>query len=370
MMPRASAMPQKTICFFSGDITRSGGTEKVSATIANMLQRQGRYRVVFLSLTEENPEPFFPIESDIQRYRLGEKWIKPGPAYIKYIPRLRRFFKAQDVDVIIDVDIVLDCLSIPAAKGLKTKVISWEHFNYQFEQSVLYRRLILKYAVRRSDYIVTLTEADREQYAQHSGRREGIRAIYNPMEAAVFAPGLEKEKLIVTVGRLVPQKGINYLADVAGIVLKEHPHWSWLLLGEGEERAFLEEKIRVCHLENRLIPEGTVQDVGGYLQRAQIFVMTSRWEGLPMCLLEAKAYGLPCVAFDVPTGPSELILDGTNGFLIPPFDLEEMAEKIGRLINDAALREQFSGNAVLGTEKYSGEYILSQWNEVIGQLCG
>ena len=370
MMPRASARPQKTICFFSGDITRSGGTEKVSITIANMLQRQGRYRVIFLSLTEDGSEPFFPIENDIQRYQLGKKWIKPGAAYIKYIPRLWRFLKAQDVDVIIDVDIVLDCLSIPAAKGLKTKVISWEHFNYRFEQSVLYRRLILKYAVRRSDYIVTLTDKDKEQYAQHLGRRESIRAIYNPMEAAAFDPGLEKEKLIVTVGRLAAQKGIDYLADVAGIVLKEHPDWRWLLLGEGEQRAFLEEKICARRLEGRLIPEGTVQDVGSYLQRAQIFVMTSRWEGLPMCLLEAKAYGLPCVVFDVPTGPAELIMDGTNGFLIPPFDLEEMAEKIGRLINDVTLREQFSGNAGLGTEKYSGEYILSQWNEVIGQLCG
>ena len=367
MMPQAK---EKTVCFFCGDITRCGGTEKVSVAIANMLQRRGQYRVIFLSLTEESPAPFFPIDNGIGRYRLGEKWIRPGPGYLKLIPRLRRFLKSQAVDVIIDIDIVLDCLSIPAARGRKTRVISWEHFNYQFEQSVLYRRLILKYAVRRSDCIVTLTEADRAQYVQRFGRPERVRAIFNPMEEAAFDPGLEKEKLIVTAGRLTAQKGIDCLAAVAERVLNAHPDWKWILLGEGELRAFLEEEIRARRLEGRLIPAGNVQNVGDHLQRAQIYVMTSRWEGLPLSLLEAKAYGLPCVAFDVATGPAELIIDGTNGFLIPPFDLEVMAEKIDRLIGDAACRARFSENARLGMENYHADRILSQWEDVIGQLCG
>ena len=369
-MSRMTDMPQKNICFFSGDITRSGGTEKASAAIANMLQSEGRYRVLFLSLTESAPEPFFPLESGIERYRLGEKWINPGPGYIKMIPKLRRFLKEQDVDVIIDIDIVLDCLSIPAARGLKTRVVSWEHFNYQFEQSVLYRRLILKYSVRRSDYVITLTEKDREQYERRLGRRENIRAIYNPIGEPVPAPDAQKEKWLITVGRLVPQKGVDYLTETAQLVLQKHPDWKWVLLGEGELRTFLEKEIRAKHLEGRLILEGNVRDVGSYLQKAQIYVMTSRFEGLPMCLLEAKAYALPCVAFDVPTGPAELISEGTNGFLIPPFSVEEMAEKIQRLMDDGALRERFSKNAGAGTEKCRGEYILSQWNEVIGRVCG
>ena len=199
MMPQTTGMPQKNICFFSGDITRCGGTEKVSITIANMLRREGRHRVFFLSLVEGAELPFFPLEPGIDRYRLGEKWIRPGPGYLKVIPKLRRFLDEQDVDVIIDVDIVLDSLSIPAAKGRKTKVISWEHFNYQFEQSSVYRRHIQKYSVKRSDYIVTLTEGDREQYQQHLGRTEGIGAIYNPIDEAVLDPGAAREKRIITV---------------------------------------------------------------------------------------------------------------------------------------------------------------------------
>ena len=123
----------KKICFFSGDITRNGGTERVSAMIANALAKQGFYEILFLSLTEQAKKPFFPLEKNIRHYALGKKWINPGPGYLKVIPLLRSFLKQKAVDIIIDIDIVLDILSIPAAKGLKTKIISWEHFNYGFE---------------------------------------------------------------------------------------------------------------------------------------------------------------------------------------------------------------------------------------------
>lgn len=361
-------MQQKTICFFCGDVTRCGGTERASTMIANLLHRQGCHRIIFLSLMEHDSECFFPLDEKIIRYRLGDVWINPGPGYLKNVPKLRKFFKSQDVDVIIDVDIVLDCLSIPASMGLKTKVISWEHFNYQFEQSVLYRRLILKYLVRRSYYVITLTERDKMQYIRHLKHPERIQTISNPIEEPASIPEIKKEKWIITIGRLVPQKGPEYLVETAQHILKKYPDWQWILLGEGEMRPILEDKIRDEQLENRLILKGNVQNVSDYLQRSQIYVMTSRYEGLGMCLLEAKAQGLPCVAFDVPMGPAELIIDGTNGYLIPAFDCSMMAEKIERIIEDKELRERFSLNARLGMEKYRPDFILAQWNQILKNL--
>lgn len=359
----------KHICFFSGDITRCGGTERVATMIANLIHRQGLRKVTFLSLIEHDSEPFFPLDEGIIRYQLEDVWINPGPGYLKVVPKLRKFLKGQDVDVIIDIDIVLDCLSIPASMGLKTKVISWEHFNYQFEQSVLYRKLILKYLVRRSDYVITLTRRDREQYVRHLKRQGRIQAICNPIEEPVLMPEVRKEKWIITIGRLVPQKGMEYLAEVAQHVLKKHPDWQWVLLGEGEQRPMLEDRIRSGQLEGRLILKGNVQNVDYYLQKSQIYVMTSRYEGLGMCLLEAKVHGLPCVAFDVPMGPAELIADGTNGYLIPAFACDEMEEKIERVIEDAELRERFALNAKLGMEAYHPDFILAQWNQVLERVC-
>ena len=361
-------MKQKTICFFGGDVTRCGGTERAATMIGNLLHRQGLHRVIFLSLMEHDPEPFFPLDKGITRYRFGDAWIDPGPGYLKILPKLRKFFTSQDVDVIIDVDIVLDCLSIPATVGLKVKVISWEHFNYQFEQSVLYRKLILKYLVRHSDYVITLTERDKQQYVRHLKCQEQIQAIGNPIEEPVLIPENKKEKWIITVGRLAPEKGPEYLLKVARRILKKYPDWQWILLGEGEMRPALEDGIRGGQLEDRLILKGSVQNVGSYLQRSQIYVMTSQYEGLGICLLEAKVHGLPCVAFGVPTGPTELIADGINGYLIPAFACDKMEEKISRLIEDAELRERFSLNAKLGMEKYRPDFILRQWNQVIEQV--
>ena len=368
IMNNLASAKQKTVCFFSGDITRCGGTERVSIKIADLLKRQGRARIIFLSLTESAAEPFFSMDDGISRYKLEDAWINPGPGYIKILPKLRKFLKEQDVDIIIDIDIVLDCLSLPASKGLKTKVISWEHFNYQFEQSVMYRRLILKYSIKRSDYVVTLTERDKELYIQHLKRRERIQAIYNPIEESVAAQEEKKEKWIITIGRHVPQKGPEYLVETAERVLKKYLDWKWIVLGDGEMREYLENEISRRQLDGRLILEGIVQNVGDYLQKAQIYVMTSRFEGLGLCLLEAKSHGLPCVAFDVPMGPAELIADGINGYLIPPFFCDEMEDKISRLIDNKELRDQFSGNAMLGMEKYREDYILNQWNQVIDQM--
>ena len=358
------------VCFFSGDITRSGGTERVSVMIANELKRQGNYDILFLSLTEQGKEPFFPLESGINHFSLGDRWISPGPAYLPVVRKLRRFIREQRVEVLIDIDIVLDVLSLLAARGMNTKIISWEHSNCDYEMSVRYRRLILKYSVKRTDYVVTLTEGDKKCYKERLKRQENIRTIYNPVREALREKEEKKEKWIITTGRLVPVKGIDYLAETAIRVLKNHADWKWLFLGEGEERSYLEQQIAENGLEKQLILTGRVTEVDAYLEKAQIFVLTSRSEGLPMCLLEAKAHHLPCVSFNIKTGPNEIIEDGINGYLIDPFDCGKMAEKLELLIENEELRADFAAHSQDNIEKFQMEHIIENWNEVLRQLCG
>ncbi len=359
------------ICFFSGDITRSGGTEKVSTIIANELATQGKYDICFLSLCEQKDTMFYPLHKNISRYKLGEKWIQPGPAYLPLVPKLRHFLKEQKIDVIIDIDIVLDSLSIPATWKLKTKVLSWEHSNCFFELSVLYRKLILKYSVKHSDYVVTLTEGDKKNYEQLLKRTKNIEAIYNPMEEPKEGKVQDnaRENRMITVGHLVSGKGMEYLAEVAVKVLKKHPDWKWYLLGEGAERSFLETVIEENNLQEQLILTGLVSNVGEYLEESKIFVLTSKSEGLPMCLLEAKAYKLPCVSFDIQTGPNEIIEENVNGFLVEPFDCVAMADSINRLIEDEELLRCFSENTNRNLDKFQMANIIAKWNRVLDKLC-
>lgn len=360
---------RKKICFFSGDITRSGGTERVAVQIANALQEENTYEICFISLTEQQEKPFYPLHPDIKRYRLGEKWINPGPGYIPMIGKLRKLLKDKQIDIIIDVDIVLDVLAIPAARLLRTKVVSWEHFTVDFELSVLYRKMILRYSVKRSDYVVVLTDGDLEEYKNRLGRKHAICRIYNPV-AYRFKQGTVpgKKKMILSVGRLVPEKGVEYLKKVSVELLQRYPEWQWVILGDGIERKSLEQFIIDYHLQNRLILKGNVENVDDYLQQASIFVVTSKYEGLGLSILEAREMKVPCVCFDVKMGPRELIHNEIDGYLIKPFDCNDMVKKIEMLINDPGLRSQFAENAFLSMDQFTMKKIKKQWGNILELL--
>ena len=359
---------KKRICFFSGDITRSGGTERVSVRLANALKEDGEYDVCFLSITEQAEKPFFPIDPEILRYKLAKKWMAPGPGYIPLIGKVRKFLKEKKIDIIIDIDIVLDSLSIPATRGINTKVVSWEHFTADFELSVLYRKLILKYSVKKTDYVVVLTDGDLAEYKERLGRKKNISRIYNPVDCDEKKTITKKENIILTVGRLVPEKGTEYIKNVADKILKKYPDWKWIILGDGEERDNLNRFILDNNFQNQLILKGLVKNVSDYLKKASIFAVTSKFEGLGLSMLEAREMNVPCVAFGVKMGPLELIHDGLDGYLVNPFDCDEMAVKIEKLICDPALRERFARNAYLSMDEFRIDKITKQWKEVLELL--
>lgn len=387
----------KRICFFSGDITRGGGTESVAVLIANGLAGQGKHEILFLSLVEQQRTPAFYIRPEIRRYHLGEKWIQPGPGYLAVLPKLRRFLREQRVDILVDIDIVLDILSLPVRRGTRIKVVSWGHFSFYFEQESLYRRWILRFGAKRADYCITINEENCRCYEQYLHRDKALRTIYNPAVSGRrqdIVSGSESghardvasdsgcscvkktvpetvlgERYILWAGRLTEIKGVDYLAETAERVLKILPGWKWLVAGDGELQGWLENFSREHGLVDRLVLLGRVADLEPYYKDAGIFVLTSHSEGLPMCLLEAKSHGLPCVSFDIRTGPGEIIRDGVNGYLVEPYDCGRLAERIVKLASDDSLREQFARDAVLDMEKFDLECILDSWNEVFESLC-
>ena len=247
-------------------------------------------------------------------------------------------------------------------------MVSWEHFNCEYEQSVLYRKLISKLTARFADYIVTLTEEDKENYGKILGRKEKISGIYNMPTAMSRNEAVGRENIIVTAGRLTYQKGTEYLSKVAVSVLKKHTDWKWLVLGDGEERDILERAISENSLQNQLILKGMVDSVESYLEKAKLFVLTSRYEGFGMCLVEALQMKVPCVSFDVKIGPSEIISDRQNGILISPFDYEKMAEEIDNLIENPELLEELTANTEVGLDRFGENDIIGKWKAVFDGL--
>lgn len=356
------------IGFFSGDITRSGGTENVSVMIANELSQKTDYEISFISLFEERDIPFFSINPAIQRFSLYPTATHGIQHYFDTCKRLRNIVATKHIDVLIDIDCILDMYSLPLRKT-GVKVVSWEHFNYLQNPDVPYRRLTRRWAARSADAIVTLTETDKKLYQSNLKLKCPIVAIPNPMEMPDSPASYDADShLILSSGRLTYQKGFDLLVEVASKVLPGHPDWTWMILGEGEDRPMLEQKIRDAHLDGRLVLKGRVDDVDSYYRRSAMFVMTSRFEGLPMVLLEAKAHRLPLVSFDCPTGPAEIIEDGVNGTLVPPEDVDSMAAAVNELIENQAKRVEYSAMSGSNANRYDINTIMQNWIRILHEV--
>ena len=182
---------------------------------------------------------------------------------------------------------------------------------------------------------------------------------------------------ILSVGNLIPQKGFDYIPEIGLILSKNHPdlEWEWYVAGEGPERTSLQSKINLLGLENRIFLKGLIQDMAGPYSEADIFVLTSRFEGLPMVLLEAKMFRLPIISFDIHTGPREIIEHERNGYLLsPPMgdglkEFAAMADHIALLCTDKALYHQFAEHSLDHMETFQPDYVTDRWNNLLMHLA-
>ncbi|MBX9475466.1 glycosyltransferase family 4 protein [Yersinia enterocolitica] len=357
----------KKIAFFGGDISNTGGTERVSIALANYLVKEG-YQVVIISLSGNTP-PKFPVDESIELVSLFDKKRSFSRAYFTVVFRLRRILIDKSIDVLIDVDTMLALFSSTALLGTKIKHISWEHFNYKNNLNIKSRKLARKIAAKYSDVVVTLTEKDRGYWLEENQYPEKIISIPNPVP---FEPVTKitprKTKIVLALGRLTRIKGFDLLLDIWGGVEDANNEWKLIIAGDGEDKELLVNKIKELNLKRvELIP--STQNIRELYNQSGIYVMTSRFEGFPMVLLEAKASGLPIIAYDCDTGPSELIMDNEDGYLVPFADSNTFIEKLLFLMNDEDLREAMSLKSLENAEKYKIDVTIgSKWKNLIQNI--
>jgi glycosyltransferase involved in cell wall biosynthesis len=172
--------------------------------------------------------------------------------------------------------------------------------------------------------------------------------------------------VILAVGRLVKQKGFDSLLEAFSSLVRPHPTWDLAILGEGEERIDLERRRHALGLDGRVFLPGKVGNVGDWYERADIFALSSNYEGFPNALAEAMGYGLPAVSYDCLTGPRDIIREGIDGYLVRPVgDAQCFASALRRLIEDDEMRRRMSLKAVEVRTRFSRSKILTQWNRVI-----
>lgn len=357
----------KKICFFCSNYGHSGGTERVSTAIANGLAEQG-YEVVMLSLFGGFP-PFFEQHPSILNAQLYSTNVSFTKHYFATLLKLRAFVKAQRIDTLIAVESMLALYSLPAVMGLKIKHITWEHFNYNVDLGRKTRRIARHLSRLLSDKIVTLTERDKEIWLKNSKGSAEIMAIPNPSPYAISDnTPLLANKRVLAIGRLTYQKGFDLLLQ-AWQQFKAKPDtqdWQLQIVGEGETKAQLEALLQSLNIQDSVSILPFSNNVSSYYQNASIYCMSSRFEGLPMVLIESLSFGLPIVSFDCDTGPSDIIENGKNGYLCQPNNIQDLADKLHQL---AMLNEKdyllMSENSKKSAVKFNPKMILQQWREIL-----
>jgi len=356
------------ICFFIGDLNNSGGTERVSSVIASELQHRG-YQIHILSLQCGN-KPFFELADGIH---ISQLFTKAGRGMLRLpitIMRLRRYLRQQQIDILIDVESMLALYALPAVVGLNIRHICWEHFNYSVDLGKASRRLARKLAARFADDVVTLTERDKQLWLTNTTCKANITAIPNPVTISPPTEiNLHKEKLFLAVGRLTYQKGFDLLLQAWAQVALLHPDWRLRIVGDGEDKAMLEQLLYELNIETsaELIPK--TNNIAEHYQQAAFFVLSSRFEGFGLVLVEAQRYGLPAISFDCDVGPAEIIKHGETGWLCAAGDVSELSEKIRnslRHFDDVNLYNKLSVSAIKNVEnRFSIDKVVGMWSELI-----
>ncbi|MCR4648400.1 MAG: glycosyltransferase family 4 protein [Lachnospiraceae bacterium] len=357
------------IVFFSGDIGRSGGTERVLCTIANGLVAKG-YDIVIFSLTGQGPV-FFPLDKRIKVCWIGSRGLQTD--ILQNLNKLRKFMKAEKPDFLVDVDIILGFYSILLKMMFRdVHWISWEHFNFYTKFPVNHNlRKVARFLVSRfSECLVVLSEEDKGYYESNMKLRCRIEKIHNPTPYDVTKIENEKtieEKKVLAVGALVWIKGYDMLLKSWRPVEKKHPDWKLQFIGDGEEKENLireAEKLGIKNVEF----VGKVADVVEYYKKAAFLVLSSRNEGFPMVLLEAMSYSLPVVAFQCKAGVTVTVKDNETGYLVKNRDLRDLARKLDSMIEDDEKRRIMGENAKKHMENFSLEKITEEWDRLFHDL--
>lgn len=260
-------------------------------------------------------------------------------------------------------------LNLVIARHARRQVIriGQDHFNLEYRPGLL-KAIADRYP--RLDAVTALTEGTAAGYRKLLGPGGRVVRIPNPAPADLGRRADPGAQVVAAAGSLTRRKGFDRLLQAWARLAPSHPDWRLRIFGDGPDRAELETLIdelgvrgsaRLCGHAPRLLEE---------LESASVFAMTSRSEGFPMVILEAMSLGIPVVAYDCPTGPSDIITDGLDGFVVPNGRTRLLAEALGALMSDGDKRRRFSDAALEKVAAYRIDAIGARWEALFDELSG
>lgn len=375
------------IIYYIPSLYIPGGLERIITFKANYFADNfENYTVIILTSEQNGNPPYYKLSNKIKLIDIGVSFDTPFnqsklKKIVKY-PFKYFLFKKRFSKILLDEhpDITISTLRrelnfLNSINDGSIKIGEFHVTRNSYHANALYSKGVLMKFIKKigeSFFIRNLKKLSRVIVLTHEESTfwpelSNISVIPNALPFFPEDTSDCSSKRVIAVGRYSYQKGFDMLVKSWNIVSKEHPDWTLNIFGDGTHGE-LSELIKELGLEETCLLHPSVKNISEEYYKSSIFALSSRFEGLPMVLLEAIAYGLPPVSFACPCGPKDTILDGENGFLIENENIEALAEKICFLIENDTIRKQMGQKARNKSEDFRMENISKQWKNLFETL--
>jgi glycosyltransferase involved in cell wall biosynthesis len=345
-----------------------GGIEKAVTSLASLLAEKGHEVTILLLYKTTNS--FYPIHPSVTVVQLplyfgigiSGNMVSRKFAFLNDVKQLKKWFAQQKPACIITTEYTHAAATILAGAKKTAKVYFWQHHEHSWLQQSSFWNILLRYTYPRLTGIICLNETEAAYY-----KKLGTPIVIpNFSENRSGKKSTVTNKAILSVGWLIPRKGIDFMMAAAKIVFQQHPDWQWKIIGDGQLKEELFSFIRQEKLENNLVLQNPVSaDLSDEYSHASIFVLASRLEVFGLVLTEAMGYGIPCVSFDCPSGPANIIAHHEDGLLVDKENPVKLAAAIITLIEDETLRKKMGEEAIANVQRFSPERIYELWKPLL-----
>ena len=370
------------IVYVISQLGYSGGIERVLSTKANYLADIFGYEVHIVVGRKQPDSLFYHFSGNIYFHYLNVEFSKRSILQYFFEIKQDKIYHQRLEKKLNEIrpDITISAFGDDATFLYKIKDGSKKILEFHYTKNYLKHlgnaisndkyRFIRKYWLKflqiretylasKYEHIVLLTEKDKQLWKGDSK----FTVIPNPLSLVTAEKALLENKWILAMGRFVAPKGFDLLIRAFALLKEKFPDWSLFIYGEGYERESLTQMIKELSLQNNVFLKSPVEDVEKIMLDSSLFVSTSLYEGFGLALVEAMTCGLPCVAFDCECGPSEIMKDNEDGFLVETGNIQMLATKMKLLMENQQLRKQMGINAKNNIQRFSIQFVMKQWEE-------
>lgn len=360
---------KKKIAFLIPSLS-PGGAERVIVILANKFASNFE---VFLIVFYKS-ETLYSIDEKVKLIYLQEKYspsssligaIRSNLICLRKIIRICRSYK---IDALIGFTTNVNVITILSSKLLRIPNLVSERNNPEVCIPNAFWRILRDFTYPFTNGLIVQTEFIKRFYKKKIQENK-IKIIPNPIDEIMLSARrgyCERENIIFTIGRLDANKNQRLLIEAFANLKVEN--WKLIIAGDGVLRDEYQKITKSLGITDKVNFVGNINNVSDYYNKAKIFAFTSQSEGFPNALLEAMSFGLPCISTDCPSGPSEIIKDNENGYLIEVNNRQQLEDRLNILMNKPNLCSEFSAKALMSTEKFRIQEIYKQWESLIMKL--